>query len=63
MLYEAAGGMPPGLPPEAKSIGDKQRKIQQCLEHKEKRRILQRLSQIGGVEHYKDELRQALADA
>jgi hypothetical protein len=54
---------PPGLPPEAKSLGDKQRQIQQCLEHKEKRRILQKLSQIGGVERYKDELRQALADA
>lgn len=52
---------PPGLPPEVKSIGDKQRKIQQCLAHKEKRHILQKLSQIGGVQRYKDELRQALA--
>ena len=54
---------PPGVPPEVKGIGDKQRKVQQCLGHKEKRRILQKLSQIGGVERYKDELRQALADA
>jgi hypothetical protein len=53
---------PPGVPPEVKSIGDKQRKVQQCLEHKEKRRILQKLTQIGGVQRYKDELRQALVD-
>jgi len=53
---------PPGVPPEAKSLGDKQRKVQQGLAHKEKRRILQKLTQIGGVQRYKDELRQALAD-
>ena len=53
---------PPGVPPEVKSIGDKQRKVQQCLEHKEKRRILQKLTQIGGVQRYTDELRQALGD-
>jgi hypothetical protein len=28
---------------------------------KEKRQILQKLTQIGGVQRYKDELRQALA--
>jgi len=53
---------PPGIPPEVKSIGDKQRKVQQCLAHKEKRRILQKLTHIGGVQRYKDELRQALVD-
>lgn len=52
---------PPGVPLEVKSIGDKQRKLQTCLEHKEKRYILQQLSQIGGVQRYEDELRQALA--
>ena len=52
---------PPGVPPEVKSIGDKQRKLQTCLEHKENRCILQKLTQIGGVQRYKDELRQALA--
>ena len=52
---------PPGMSPEAKSIGDKQRHVQLCLEHKEKRRVLQKLTQIGGVERYKAELRQALA--
>lgn len=53
---------PPGVPPDVKAVGDKQRHIQKFLENKGKRHILQRLSQIGGVEHYKDELRQALAD-
>ena len=52
---------PPGLSADIKSIGDKQRRLQDYLEHKEKRHILQRLTQIRGVEHYKHELRQALA--
>jgi hypothetical protein len=54
---------PPGVSPEAKSLGDKQRQLQRALAHKEKRRILQKLTQIGGVQRYKDELRQALAAA
>jgi hypothetical protein len=52
---------PPGLSPGAQSIGDKQRALQQSLVDKEKRQILQKLTQIGGVQRYKDELRQALA--
>jgi len=52
---------PPGLPADVKSIGDKQRRLQDHLKHKEKRHILQKLTQIGGVERYKNELRQALA--
>ena len=52
---------PPGLSPVAQSIGDKQRALQQGLADKEKRHILQKLTQIGGVQRYKDELRQALA--
>jgi DDE family transposase len=52
---------PPGLSPGAQSIGDKQRALQQSLAGKEKRQILQKLTQIGGVQRYKDELRQALA--
>src|SRR5438445_3745475 len=51
---------PPSLSPGAQSIGDKQRALQQSLADKEKRHILQKLTQIGGVQHYKDELRQAL---
>jgi hypothetical protein len=47
----------------AKSLGAKQRQLQQLLENQEKRRILQRLTQIGGVQRYTDELRQALAEA
>jgi hypothetical protein len=52
---------PPGLSPGSQSIGDKQRALQQGLVDKEKRQILQKLTQIGGVQRYKDELRQALA--
>src|SRR5215218_5239322 len=52
---------PPGLSPGAQSIGEKQRALQQGLADKEKRQILQKLTQIGGVQRYKDELRQALA--
>ena len=52
---------PPGLSPGAQSIGDKQQALQQGLADKEKRQILQKLTQIGGVQRYKDELRQALA--
>ena len=51
---------PPGLSPGSQSIGDKQRALQQGLADKEKRQILQKLSQIGGVQRYRDELRQAL---
>ena len=52
---------PPGISPGAQSIGDKQRALQQGLADKEKRHILQKLTQIGGVQRYTDELRQALA--
>src|SRR5919199_3659007 len=51
---------PPGLSPGAQSIGEKQRALQQGLADREKRQILQKLTQIGGVQRYKDELRQAL---
>jgi hypothetical protein len=54
---------PPGMSGEAKSLGDKKRQLQKVLEDKEKRRVLQKLTRIGGVESYKDELRLALADA
>jgi DDE family transposase len=54
---------PPGVSAGAKSLGDKQRQLQQLLENQEKRRALQQLTRIGGVQRYTDELRQALADA
>jgi hypothetical protein len=53
---------PPGISAEVRSLGGKQRQLQRFLETKEKRRVLQKLTQIGGVQRYKDELRQALAD-
>src|SRR2546422_10198124 len=53
---------PPGLSAEVKSLGDKQRQLQRVLESKETRRVLQKLTQIGGVQRYKEELREALAD-
>jgi hypothetical protein len=53
---------PPGVSAGAKSLGDRQRQLQQLLENQEKRRVLQQLTQIGGVQRYKAELRQALAD-
>ena len=53
---------PPERSGEAKSLSDNKRHLQNVLEHREKRRVLQKLTQIGGVERYKDELRQALAD-
>jgi Transposase DDE domain len=52
---------PPAFSPRAQSIGEKQRALQQGLAAREKRQILQKLTQIGGVQRYKDELRQALA--
>ena len=52
---------PPGLSPGSQSLGDKQRALQQGLADKETRQILQKLTQIGGVQRYTDELRQALA--
>jgi hypothetical protein len=52
---------PPGLSPGAQSVGEKQRALQQGLAAREKRQLLQKLTHIGGVQRYKDELRQALA--
>jgi hypothetical protein len=54
---------PPGVAAGVKSLGDKQRQLQQLFANQEKRRVLQKLTQIGGVQRYKDELRQALAAA
>jgi hypothetical protein len=51
---------PPGVSSQTKSLSDKQRQLQNYLENKDKRRILQKLTQIGGVKRYKEELRQAL---
>jgi len=53
---------PPGVDDMVGSLCDKRLHLQKYLDHKEKRGILQKLTQIGGVQRYKDELRQALAD-
>ena len=53
---------PPGVAG-GKCLGDKQRQLQQHLDNQEKRRVLQQLTQIGGVQRYTDALRQAFADA
>src|SRR5207342_3002145 len=50
---------PPGVSTGTKSLGDKQRQLQHLLANQEKRRVLQQLTQIGGVQRYTDELRQA----
>jgi len=47
---------PPGVSADGESLGGKQRQLQRFLDRKEKRRILQKLTQIGGVQRYKDEL-------
>jgi Transposase DDE domain len=54
---------PPGVSEGVTSLGDAQRQLQQLLANQEKRRMLQKLTQIGGVQRYQDELRQALAAA
>ena len=54
---------PPGVSTGTKSLSDKQRQLQHLLANQEKRRVLQQLTQIGGVQRYTDELRQALAAA
>jgi hypothetical protein len=53
---------PPGVSRLPQSVGDRQRQLRTYLEAKEKRRILQKLSQFGGVEKFKDEIRLALTD-
>jgi hypothetical protein len=53
---------PPGASNGPQSLGDKQRQLPAYLEAKEKRRILQKLTQFGGIEKFKAEIRQALGD-
>jgi len=45
---------PPGVSADVTSLGDAQRQLQQLLTNQEKRRILQKLTQIGGVQRYAD---------
>ncbi len=51
---------PPGVPAHIKSLADKQRRIKAIVESKDKARVIQLLTQINGLERYKNELRRAL---
>jgi hypothetical protein len=51
---------PPGIPEHIKSMPDKQKKLKEIVDSKEKARVLQLLTQINGTQRYKHELRQAL---
>jgi hypothetical protein len=48
---------PPGVPEHIKSLADKQRRIKAIIDSKDKARVIQLLTQINGVERYKNELR------
>jgi hypothetical protein len=48
---------PPGVPAHIKSLADKQRRVQATIDSKDKARVIQLLTQINGVERYKNELR------
>jgi len=54
---------PPGVPENIKSLAEKQRKIKEIVDRKENTRVIQLLTQIKGVERYKNELRRALQAA
>lgn len=51
----------PGLPTEARTLLEKQAYVQQILENRLTARILQTLTQFGGVEKYKQELKAVLS--
>ena len=70
LLYvKLSGGEPPGklIPVDGFAVmaiaHEHLAQLQQLLANQEKRRILQQLSQIGGVQRYTDKLRQALTAA
>src|SRR4029450_2397831 len=58
-----AAPVAPWVSVEARSLGDKQRQLQRVLENQGQRRVIQKLTQIGGVERYKAKLRQPHAAA
>lgn len=61
--YILLGMSPPGVSADVKSLGAQQCQLRQFLANQEKRRVLQQLTQMGGVQRYQDELRQALTGA
>lgn len=54
---------PPGLPEQITSIADKQRKIKEIIDTKEKTRVIQLLTQVNGGHRYKNELQRVLEAA
>lgn len=60
--YLLLHAQPPGVPETARTISRSQRSIRAVIENKEQARILQVLTQIGGVEKRKNELKSALAN-
>jgi hypothetical protein len=58
--YILLNSHPPGVPPHIKALHEKQRRIKEIVDSRDKSRIIQLLTQIKGVERYKAELRQAL---
>jgi hypothetical protein len=53
---------PPGVPENAKALSEKQQYVEGVLENKKVASILQKLTQIGGVECFKDELKSVLTN-
>ena len=50
---------PPGFPEQTTSLVDKQPKIKEIIDTKEKARVIQLLTQINGGQCYKNELQRA----
>lgn len=59
--YILLSGELPGLPAEARTLLEKQAYVQRILENRLTARILQTLTQFGGVEKYKQELKTVLS--
>jgi hypothetical protein len=58
--YMLLHARPRGIPPHLDCLPDRQRKIEEAVESKEKVRMIQLLTQINGVERCKNELRKAI---
>jgi hypothetical protein len=53
---------PPGIPESSKALSEKQQYVAGILENNQIASILQKLTQIGGIERFKDELKSALTN-
>lgn len=61
--YILINACPPGVPDSATSLSEKQQFVAGILENKKMASVLQKLTQIGGAEHLKNELKSVLANA